>query len=108
MSDLINTAAATTISTQVLQEFYSIVTKKYHADALIAREMLLYYAQLNVVIPDIELITNAVDISILRRISFWDALIVAAAESANCLTLYSEDLNHGQSIRGVRIVNPFA
>jgi predicted nucleic acid-binding protein len=39
-------------------------------------------------------------------LSFWDALIVAAAESAHCETLWTEDLNHGQVIRGVRIENP--
>jgi len=39
-------------------------------------------------------------------LSFWDALIVAAAESAYCETLWTEDLNHGQVIRGVRIENP--
>ena len=46
--------------------------------------------------------------SILNRISLRDALVVAAAESAKCSTLYSEDLNPGQIIRGVRIENPFS
>ena len=45
--------------------------------------------------------------SIPNRISFWDALVIAAAESAKCSILYTEDLNHGQIIRGVRIENPF-
>jgi len=53
------------------------------------------------------MIREAVDISILNRISFWDSLIVAAAESARCEFLYTEDLNAGQIIRGVRIENPF-
>ena len=38
----------------------------------------------------------------------YDALIIAAAVEAGCRTLYSEDLANGQTIRGLRIVNPFA
>ena len=42
-----------------------------------------------------------------NRISFWDALIVAAASLSQCSLLYTEDLNSGQIIQGVRIINPF-
>jgi predicted nucleic acid-binding protein len=55
-----------------------------------------------------ELVERAVDVSILDRISFWNALIVAAAASSGCAELYSEDLNDGQVIQGVRVMNPFA
>lgn len=48
------------------------------------------------------------DVGIQHRLPFRDALIIVAAESANCETLYSEDLNDGHVIRGVRIVNPLA
>lgn len=41
------------------------------------------------------------------RFSFYDALIVAAALSAGCKTLYSEDLQHDQRLDGLRVVNPF-
>ncbi len=40
------------------------------------------------------------------KISFWDALIIVSAESAKCEKIYTEDLNHGQIIRGVKIENP--
>jgi predicted nucleic acid-binding protein len=43
---------------------------------------------------------------LINRISFWDSLIVAAAESARCESIWTEDLNDGQIIRGVRIANP--
>jgi predicted nucleic acid-binding protein len=52
------------------------------------------------------LIKDAIDCSIINRLSFWDALIVVSAESAQCEILWTEDLNHGQIIRGVRIENP--
>jgi len=42
-----------------------------------------------------------------KSISYWDALIVSAAARLRCDTLLSEDLNHGEVIAGVRIVNPF-
>ena len=53
------------------------------------------------------LIQEAVDCSILNELSFWDALILAAASAAGCSILYSEDLNAGQTILGVRVQNPF-
>jgi predicted nucleic acid-binding protein len=46
------------------------------------------------------------DCVLLYSISFWDALIVAAAAAANCRVLLTEDLQHGQSLLGVRIENP--
>jgi predicted nucleic acid-binding protein len=52
------------------------------------------------------LIKEAIDCSLINRLSFWDALIVVTAESAHCEILWTEDLNHGQVIRGVLIENP--
>jgi predicted nucleic acid-binding protein len=43
----------------------------------------------------------------LEQIQFWDALIIAAASSANCSEVLTEDLNEGQIIVGVQIVSPF-
>jgi predicted nucleic acid-binding protein len=40
--------------------------------------------------------------------SFWDALILAAAERARCVTVWSEDLSSGQTYGAVRVLNPFA
>jgi predicted nucleic acid-binding protein len=40
-------------------------------------------------------------------LSFWDALTIVAAARSGAVTLYTEDLNHGQEILGVRITNPF-
>ena len=52
------------------------------------------------------MINDAIDCNILNRISFWDSLIVVAAESACCEKIWTEDLNNGQIIRGVKIENP--
>ncbi len=53
-----------------------------------------------------ETVLRATDIAELAQISFWDALIVAAAEQVGAGQLLSEDLNPGQQIVGIRIVNP--
>lgn len=42
------------------------------------------------------------------QLSYWDSAIIAAALELGCHTVYSEDLNHGQSYAGVRVINPFA
>jgi predicted nucleic acid-binding protein len=94
------------VSTQVLQECYVAATTKLGIEPLIAKEALGKLKALELVLIDLALIQDAIDTSILNRISFWDALIVVSAEKAACAELWTEDLNHGQVIRGVRIRNP--
>lgn len=99
---------AAVISTQVLQEFYVASTVKLGVGPLTAKGLVHAFENMEAVCVDPYLIREAIDVSILNILSFWDALIVAAAASARCEALYSEDLNAGQIIRGVRIENPFA
>ncbi len=94
------------VSTQVLQEFYVTVTKKLAVDPLAAKGMLNTFSPLELVVIDFDLIKEAVDCSVLSQLSFWDALIVVSAEKAHCTEMWTEDLNSGQIIRGVRIKNP--
>ncbi len=94
------------ISTQVMQEFYVAATRKLGADALTVKDILHTFERFTIVMISPEMIKNAIDCGIINRISFWDSLIVVAAEAANCELLWTEDLNHGQIIRGVRIQNP--
>jgi len=94
------------ISTQVMQEFYTAATMKLGADPLITKDILRSLERFETVIISPGMIKDAIDCSIINRLSFWDALIVTAAESAKCEILWTEDLNDGQIIRGVRIENP--
>ncbi len=94
------------ISTQVMQEFYVTATKKLNADALIVKDILHDFERFEVITITPELIREAIDCSIINRLSFWDALIVVTAESAHCEKLWTEDLNDGQIIRGVRVEDP--
>jgi predicted nucleic acid-binding protein len=100
---------AGSLSTQVLQEFYVNVTRKIAAPLSrpSARAIVDSYA---VWCFDTTPAENSAAFRIEdeARISFWDALIVAAARKAGAARILSEDLNAGQTISGVRIENPFA
>jgi predicted nucleic acid-binding protein len=53
------------------------------------------------------MVFEGVGLSRSAGLSYWDALIAVSAAAAGCETLYTEDLNHGQEIAGVHVVNPF-
>lgn len=94
------------ISTQIMQEFYVAATKKLKATELLVKDILHSLRRFEVVIVSPDLVEEAIDCSIIHRLSFWDALMVVSAETARCRMIWTEDLNHGQTIRGVRIENP--
>lgn len=98
------------VSTQVLQEFYVVATRKLRnpLSEERAERAVRGIAKLDVVGVDAALVLAAIDTSRTVRISLWDALIVEAASRAGCDRVLSEDLNAGQAIRGVAIENPFA
>lgn len=95
------------ISTQVIQEFYVVATARLKADPVLVKSIVHNFHNMELVKIDLELIEQAVDISILSKISFWGSLIVAAAEKSKCEFIVSEDLNAGQFYRGVKLINPF-
>jgi predicted nucleic acid-binding protein len=96
------------ISTQVMQEYYNAAVNKLNMDAALAVERLRFFARFEVVSTTPQLVIVATDLHRLKRLSFWDALILQSAMSSGCHTLYSEDMNHGEIVNGVEIVNPFA
>jgi predicted nucleic acid-binding protein len=94
------------LSTQVLQEFYVAGSSKLGADPLILKDIIRSLERFETVLVTPALIKEGIDCAIINRVSFWDAMIIVAAESAHCELLWTEDLNNGQIIRGVRIENP--
>ena len=102
-----NLGGSAIISTQVLQEFFNGAVNKMGFSADKARTLAQIHARLQVVDSNADLVLSAIEISIESQVSIWDALIIRAAEISGCKVLYSEDMNHGQTIRGVRIENPF-
>lgn len=95
-------------STQVLQEFFVIATKKLGIPAATVRRKVELLGTQDIVPIDVEMILGAIDLHRLHSLSFWDALILRAAKVGGCTRLLTEDLQHGQIIDGVRIENPFA
>jgi predicted nucleic acid-binding protein len=97
------------ISVQVLQELYVNIRRKARrpVSAGMARALVEDYLAWNPVVNDGALLMAALGIEKRYRISFWDAMIVAAADRAGVKTLCSEDFNDGQKFGRVRVVNPF-
>ena len=95
------------ISTQVIKEFYVVATNKLKADSIVVKNIVHNFHNMEIVNNDLDLIEQAIDISVLSQLSFWDSLIIAAAEKANCEYVLSEDLNSGQNYRGIKLFNPF-
>jgi predicted nucleic acid-binding protein len=98
------------LSTQVLQEFYVVVTRKFSPtmSRRAAREIVALYAAWPLIQVDLPLILTASELEERHKLSFWDALVVEAARRAGATRLVSEDLQTGRLIGGVRIENPFA
>lgn len=97
------------LSAQVLQEFYTVATRK--ADFRMTPDRALEWIENLEEFPclaiDTGLVKTAAETSARFRITYWDGAIVAAARAMGAPVLYSEDLNHGQSYGGVRVCNPF-
>ena len=97
------------LSYQVLNEFYVTVTQKLQpgVDRHGAREDVRLLLAWHPIAVDAIVIKGAWQIQEHYSISWWDALIVSAAQVAKCSHLLSEDLQENLTIGGVKIINPF-
>ena len=97
------------ISTQVLQEFYNITTRKLRPP-LSAREAAQQVEQLcgfEVVGASSQSVLRAMELGQQHQLSWWDALILEAALRANAALLISEDGQHGRRFGQLTVTNPF-
>jgi len=94
-------------STQVIQEFYAVMSRKYNVPSLQIKKIIDTFSHLECVVNDVAIIKNAIDIQVINQLSFWDSLIISSAKTSKCTYLLSEDLNAGQRIEGIQVVNPF-
>ncbi len=98
------------ISTQVIQEFLNVATQKFAVPMAIDDAQAYLNLVLNPlcqVYPDLMLYDSCLEIQAETKYSFYDSLIIAAAAQAGCELLYSEDLQDGHDVRGLKIVNPY-
>ncbi len=97
------------LSVQVLQEFFVTVTRKMPrplaSDQALA--IVKQYLTWRVVENTGDLLVAAIRGAADHKVSLWDALILEAARKERCDRLWTEDLNHGQRIGDLLVVNPF-
>lgn len=97
------------ISSQVLGEFWVTVTQKIKVP--LARETALQeieaFRTMRIVGVEYEAVRIGISLQNRFTISYWDALILAAAGIGGCKTVYSEDLNDGQEYDKITVINPF-
>src|SRR5205814_742399 len=96
------------LSTQVLQELAINLRRKTKKplDARGTRDVVADYLAWQVVVNGGDSILEALDLEGRYQISFWDALVVQAAQASGAEILYSEDLSDGQTYGTVRVINP--
>jgi predicted nucleic acid-binding protein len=96
------------VSTQVLQELSVNLRKKAGRplDVKATREIVADYLTWHVIVNSGESILETLDFEAQHHVSFWDALVIAAAQHSGAAVLYSEDLNEGQRYGSLRVVNP--
>jgi predicted nucleic acid-binding protein len=97
------------VSTQVLQEFYSVATRKLRPPMTPsdARDVVVQYIDWCRIDTDPLLILSASHLAEEHTVNFWDALIVEAALRAGATELVTEDLQDGCEFGALRVRNPF-
>ena len=98
------------LSVQVLQEFYVQATRPTRPDPLphaIAAGLVAAWTRFRVQPVSRQIMAAALEITKTHRFSYWDSAIIAAARALGCSELYTEDMQHGREVEGVRIVDPF-
>ena len=98
------------VSFQILQESYAVLTRKLKPAMGVAdaQRIVRGLAAWPPVTLDLGILERAWLLQERHALSWWDALIVAAAQRSNCKVLLTEDLQHGQAFDDVRVVDPFA
>jgi predicted nucleic acid-binding protein len=95
------------LSVQVLGEFFHVTTRRLSLDTAIARAQTEFYSRFEVVEPRMADVFAAIDLHRLYGYRYWDSLLLQCAKASGCRVFLTEDLQHGQVIDGVRIINPF-
>ena len=95
------------ISTQVIKKYYVAATTKMKVDKIVIKNIVHNFRNMEIVQSDLNLIEQTIDISVISQLSFWDSLIMSAAEKAKCEFVFSEDRNPGQTYRGAMLINHF-
>ena len=99
------------VSSQVIQEFLNVATRKFNPPLSIqdsSKYLNVVFKPLVEICTSVDLYQKTLEIYERWKYSFYDSLIITSALQTNCSLLYSEDLQHGQKIQSLTIINPFA
>ena len=98
------------LSIQVFQEFYVQATRQSRAKPLthlMSAGLISKWCRFAVQPMTLDILNAALDIKQRHRLSYWDSAIIAAALALGCRELYTEDMQDGLTVDGLRLVNPF-
>jgi len=97
-----------TMSTQVLNEFVWVMSRKYLLPIDLLRDVINNISDIAYIsLITLSTINNAISFTERYKYSYWDSLIISSALETGCDVLYTEDLQHNQTIKGIKIINPF-
>jgi predicted nucleic acid-binding protein len=96
------------LSTQVLQEYCNVALKKLKLTPGHIRSQLDFYETFEIITITPHMIRLGLDLHQTRNLAFFDAMVIASAQTAGCSAVLSENMNAGEMINGVKIVNPFS
>jgi len=99
----------TWLSVQVLLEFHSAITRARSKSFSVkeSQAVISTFQYWKIFSPRASDVVQAISIQEKYHLSIWDAMIIQSAHACGCKVIYSEDLNPGQEIEGIKIVNPF-
>lgn len=95
------------VPAQVLGELFNVLVRNGRARSEAKRTAMEWHANVSVVATTPDCVASAIELAAANQLQIWDAIILAAAASAGCTILLSEDLQHGFTWGGVTVVNPF-
>ncbi len=95
------------LSLQVLQEYFSVATRKLGVPPELAQRKVELMSRMRVVRFDESDVISAIELHRLHQVSFWDAMIIHAARQGGAAVLFSEDLQAGSKWGRPTVVNPF-
>jgi predicted nucleic acid-binding protein len=95
------------LSTQVLQDYCNVALKKLKLSPAHIRSQLDFYETFEVITITPHIIRLGLDLHQTRSLAFFDAIVIASAQTAGCSVVLTEDMNAGEMINGVKILNPF-
>ncbi|PKN16090.1 MAG: twitching motility protein PilT [Deltaproteobacteria bacterium HGW-Deltaproteobacteria-23] len=106
-SQIVRNPSGLVVSVQVLNEYYSVMLKNRADDGLIQANIQTILNSFEICWFSAELLKRSYALRNRYRYSCWDSLILAAALESGCDAIYTEDLQHGQIVETVKIINPF-